>query len=87
MAVQSAQTSVGTSPTLMVRADADGERVVLYNPSGTNPVYLGGASVTTGDGYRMPAGDKVSVTLGAGEELYAVATLAGESLHVLRTGA
>lgn len=57
MPISSAQTTVTTSPTLLVAADALAEQVNLHSSSGT--IYLGDSNVTASTGYRMDNGDKV----------------------------
>lgn len=84
MAIVTAQTSVGTSATLLVTADADGSRAVIYSPSAA--LYVGGSSVTTSTGFLVPAGGSFDLELAPSEKLYGVAA-STTTVYSLETGA
>lgn len=88
MAVSSVQLAVGTAPVELTAVDSDGNHAqsVLMTNVGAAAVFLGGAGVTTTNGYSLAAGASLSVDLTGDEKMFAVAAVSG-SLHVLRTGA
>ena len=67
----SAQISVGTTATLLVAANIMDQTVQLHNLGG-GAVYLGNASVTTSNGYKMDNTDKLQIPVGDNEALYAI---------------
>lgn len=89
MAVTAAQVTVTTTAAALSATETDarsGEILVVLNTDATNPVYLGPVGVTSGTGFKLPAGGSTpALHLGAGESLYAVS---GGSVvvHVLRLG-
>jgi hypothetical protein len=81
MAIKSAVVTIGTSPTLISFAGADGRdghTVYIQNISTTVDFYIGGADVSTANGYlchrasSATVGDDIQIKLGEGESLYAV---------------
>ncbi len=89
MAVNQDQVVVGTTPTLLSGAPGDavsGSRIQVRNSSGTTSVFLGGPSVTTANGYELPAGASVAITLNEGESLHAVVVVGTVTVHALRAG-
>ena len=84
--VSSAQITMGTSPVLIVQADADGCRLYVHNKTGT-VVYLGASNVTssTGMGIDSAAG-VVELTLPANAKLYGVTASGTPDLQILKIG-
>jgi|694.fasta_scaffold68224_4 hypothetical protein len=58
MPISSAQVTVTTSPTLLVAGDGVAEGVYLH---AKHKIYLGGSDVTSGTGYEMDNGDKLTI--------------------------
>lgn len=90
MAVVGAVVAVATTATLLSAADTDsvsGQSIYVTN-AGSNPIFLGGAAVTTGTGYSLAAGASLPwpLALSVGEALYGIVAAATESAKVLRTG-
>lgn len=88
MAVQAAQVSVGTTETELTGTQTDataGQSLVVRN-RGTADVFVGGTGVATSTGFKLAAGDSVSLELGQGEKLYGIVAAGSESVHVLRVG-
>jgi len=54
-------------------SNTDKRSVLVNNPSGGSTVYLGGSDVTTSNGITLPAGSSLPLTLGYGDDLWAVA--------------
>lgn len=79
----SAQVSVNTTATVLVAATAFDQSVYLHN-SGGGIVYLGGADVTTANGYKLDNGDKLSLMVGDHEALYAVTASGTNVVAVLK---
>lgn len=79
----SAQVSVGSTATVLVAATAFDQSVNLHN-SGGGIVYLGGADVTTTNGYKLDNGDKMALTVGDHEALYGVTASGTNVVCVLK---
>lgn len=95
MAVSSAQVSVGTTAVKITGTDAGdtpGQVVYLAAPAAnTVPIFVGPLGVTAATGYPIANGTSfpsngAGLSLGAGEDLYAIATSAAQTLQVLRLG-
>lgn len=93
MAVKSVQVSVGTVATVISGTDPgdgnaapDGQSIAIANPAGGVNVYLGGADVTTANGYLLLPGEKAGVDLAGREVLYACVGSGTQVVYVLRTG-
>ncbi len=86
MAVSSAQFTVDDDPIVALNtAVPRGQRLNVTNTDAAETVYLGGAAVTSGNGYLLTFGKSVVVELEAGEVLYAVSTAATALVSVLRS--
>jgi hypothetical protein len=84
MAISSTQVTIGTSATLLVRADNDGCRVVIHKQK-AHTIYLGDAGVTTATGFLFDHDGTVDISMRAGETLYGVAA-ASETCYILTIG-
>ena len=78
----SAQVSVTTTATVIVPATNFDQTANLHNLGG-GAIYLGGADVTTANGYKFDNGDKLTVTVGDREALYAIAASGTHTVAVL----
>jgi len=78
----SAQVTVGTTATLLVAANIMDQTVQLHNTGG-GAVYLGNASVTTSNGYKLDNTDKLQIPVGDNEALYAIAASGTHTVAVL----
>jgi hypothetical protein len=78
----SAQVTVTTTATIIVPATAFDQTANLHNLGG-GAVYLGDADVTTANGYKLDNGDKLTVTVGDREALYAIAASGTHTVGVL----
>lgn len=81
--------TVGTSATLLSTSVqvsvGDVKTVVVQVPSGAaNSIYVGGSGVTTSTGMEIVAGSSLSIDLGPGDDLYAVAA-ANTTVQLLLT--
>ena len=79
----SAQVSVGTTATVLVAASIFYHSVWLHN-SGGGIVYIGGADVTTSNGYKLDNGDKMELPVGDNEALYGVTSSGTNTVGVLK---
>jgi hypothetical protein len=89
MAVVSASVSVATTATRLDSGDGDlvsGSTVLVTVPAGGATVYVGGADVTTANGFPLPAGASVSVDLNSGDLLYGIVAASTQAVNVLRVG-
>lgn len=85
--MRSTQVSVGTTATLIVEADNINREIHLHALSNT-PVYLGGADVTTSNGYLLEKDDGAHVLqLPLGETLYGIVSTGTETISVLMPNA
>jgi len=78
----SAQVVVAVTATVIVPATNFDQTANLHNLGG-GAVYLGGADVTTANGYKFDNGDKLTVTVGDREALYAIAASGTHTVAVL----
>jgi hypothetical protein len=78
----SAQVSVTTTATVIVPATNFDQTANLHNLGG-GAIYLGGSNVTTANGYKFDNGDKLTVTVGDREALYAIAASGTHTVAVL----
>jgi hypothetical protein len=78
----SAQVSVTTTAIVIVPATNFDQTANLHNLGG-GAIYLGGANVTTANGYKFDNGDKLTVTVGDREALYAIAANGTHTVAVL----
>jgi hypothetical protein len=79
----SAQVTVGVTATVLVAANIADQTAYLHN-SGGGAVYLGDANVTTSNGYKMDNNDKLTVSVGDHEGLYAVTASGTNVVGVLK---
>lgn len=95
MAVSSAQVSVGTTAVKITgtdTGDTPGQVVYLAALAGNSAsIFVGPLGVTSSTGYPIAAGvafpsNGAGLSLGAGEDLYAISTAAAQTLNVLRLG-
>jgi hypothetical protein len=78
----SAQVSVTTTAIVIVPATNFDQTANLHNLGG-GAIYLGGSDVTTANGYKFDNGDKLTVTVGDREALYAIAASGTHTVAVL----
>jgi len=78
----SAQVSVTTTAIVIVPATNFDQTANLHNLGG-GAIYLGGPNVTTDNGYKFDNGDKLTVTVGDREALYAIAASGTHTVAVL----
>lgn len=77
------QTTVGTTPTLIVDSDSVNRTVVLH-AIGNGVVYLGGPTVAAGSGFYLDkAAGAVVLQLPPGEKLYGVVTTGTDVISTL----
>lgn len=60
------------------------QRLTIKNVGATDAADLGTSAVTAGTGFALAVGATVAVELPPGDVLFAISTLAGTSLSVLR---
>jgi len=78
----SAQITVTTTATIIVPANDFDQTANLHNLGG-GAIYLGGANVTTANGYKFDNGDKLTVTVGDHEALYGITASGTQTIAVL----
>ena len=80
MSISSANYTVTTTASIVVANDQAAEEVHFHSSSGT--LYIGGADVTSSNGYKMDNGDKV-VIQNHGNAIYAVTSSGTATLSTL----
>lgn len=85
MSVSSAQVTALTTATLLVQADTDGCRVLIHKEQ-NHTIYLGGADVTTSNGFLFDHDGTVDISLPANAKLYAVSTSGTEKCYIMKVG-
>ena len=84
--ISSAQVTATTAATLLVQADTDGCRVFIHH-SGGGSVWLGGADVTTSNGFNLANADGfIEIVLPPNATLYARANTGTEVVQILKVG-
>ena len=78
---KSAVFSVSTTASIVVPANIAYQAVYLHSASGT--LYIGGADLTTANGYKLDNGDKLTLMVGDQEALYAITSAGTSTLYVL----
>ena len=80
MSVSSADYTITTTRSIVVPVDNAAEEVHFHSSSGT--IYIGGADVTSSNGYKMDNGDKM-VVQNHGNAIYAVTASGTATLSTL----
>jgi hypothetical protein len=75
--------SVGTTAAALVASALSNRRRLLIQNLGANAIFLGGASVTTSTGIRIPAGANVELEIGAGVNLHALCASGSADVRIL----
>ena len=78
---KTAQVTVTTTAAVVVPSMIGDQSVYLHSSSGT--LYIGGADLTTANGYRLDNGDKLTIMVGDHEALYAITTSGTANLFVM----
>ena len=78
---KSAVFSVSTTASIVVPSNIAYQSVYLHSASGV--IYIGGADLTTANGYRLDNGDKLTLMVGDQEALYAITSSGTATLYVL----
>jgi hypothetical protein len=83
---RSAQATVTSTRSLIAWGNAGGSTVYLHQDGNSNhAIYIGGADVTTTNGFLIHKGEQQTINLPEGVALYAVSSNS-ETLYVLQTG-
>jgi hypothetical protein len=74
-----------TTAVKVVTGSTKPQKVQLHNgsKSSNNFIMIGGTDVTTANGYHIDNAESIQITLGPGDDLWAVSDPNGLSLHVL----
>ena len=79
MAITATRVNVLTAtPTLLVAAGANANRVVIQN-AGPNSIFVGGSTVATTTGFAIPTGTTNYVVQGKNTAVYAIAGTADQA--------
>ena len=80
MTISSAEYTITTTRSIVVPVDNAAEEVHFHSSSGI--IYIGGADVTSSNGYKMDNGDKM-VVQNHGNAIYAVTSSGTATLSTL----
>ncbi len=83
MAFSSAQTSVGTTATLLNSVQGVESDALVKVPSGGVTVFVGGSDVSTTNGFGIDPGETIPVGPLRYDELYGVVASGTQTVHVL----
>jgi hypothetical protein len=83
--VSERHTLSNTTPVRVVSGTTQPQLVQLHNASksSNNFIMIGKSDVTTANGYHIDNAESIQITLGPGDDLYAVSDPTGLVLHVL----
>ena len=74
--------SVTTSPTLILPADNFPRTVYIHNGGGAK-IYLGGADVSTGNGFHLDNNESQDIFVPTNEKLYGIVASSTNTIIVL----
>ena len=74
--------SVTTSPTLILPADNIPRTVYIHNGGGAK-IYLGGADVSTGNGFHLSNAESQDIFVPTNEKLYGIVASSTNTIIVL----
>jgi hypothetical protein len=75
-----AHVTVTTTPTLLVAADPHDQTAIIHVESGA--IFVGNASVTTSNGFKLDNNNKITFPIGAYEALYAVTNTGTSTAYI-----
>jgi hypothetical protein len=75
-----AQITVATTPTLLVAADPHDQTAIIHVESGA--IFVGNASVSTSNGFKLDNNNKITFPIGAYEALYAVTNTGTSTAYI-----
>lgn len=81
--IASSAPSITTTAAALVASALSGRRRMLIQNLGTQAIFVGGASVTSSNGIRIPAGANVELELGAAVSLYGVTSAGTADVRIL----
>ena len=85
MAIFSNQVAVGTAAVAITTGFQMEGHVHVHNVDNTDTVYIGGAGVTTSNGFAILKGETIDLRIPTGNVLYAVSTKTGHTIAVLQS--
>lgn len=80
--MNSTAVTVTTAATMVCLAD-DKPRIVYLKNSGGAAIYIGGASVTTANGYPLENNASVTIEIPTGEKLYGIVNAGTNVVNIL----
>lgn len=80
--MKSQSVTIGTTAVVVVAADNKYRQVYLHNAGG-GKVYLGGAAVTSSDGFHLANGEAATIEVPVNETLYAISASGTNAVIVL----
>lgn len=81
--IASSAPSVTTTAAALIGSALSGRRRLLIQNLGTQAIFVGGSSVTSSNGIRIPAGANVELELGAAVNLYGVTSAGTADVRIL----
>jgi len=81
-----AQVSATTTRAALLATTAGRKGIVVKHTTSGSTVYIGGADVTSANGWPLAADDPLEIDLGAQEQLYAVTASGTVTVYVMGVG-
>lgn len=85
MPITQAHYSVGTTRVRIVAPDIMPQHVCIHNHehSSSRDVFIGDGTVTIANGFHLLHTDRLQITIGPGDSLFAIADSGTNELHVM----
>lgn len=85
MPISTAHYSVGTTAVRIVAAQTQSQHVCIHNHehSSSGEVFIGGSDVTINNGIHAQPTLTSQITIGPGDDLWAISDTADQEIHVL----
>lgn len=85
MAIKDDKFTLSTTAELIASGGAGADKKTVMIRAASATVYLGGASVTSDDGFPLNENETISLELGPQDDLYAIAASGTPTINVLVT--
>ena len=83
MSVSNGSVSVGTAATVVPVSSPNPYELHIHNDDNTDEVFLGGAGVTTSNGYQLNKLETVKFEMTPGDRMFCVSTKTGHTISWL----
>ena len=84
MSVTTAKVTIGTTAVQIDGNDVNPVTIYIHNLDSTKELFIGGANVTTSNGYVINKSSEQSFTLSPGDALYMISSGAGHEVSYMK---